>query len=150
MVRRMSWVALFSLLLVACGVQEESFSPAPIPTTTSSTEPTATETTGSSPTTAREPTTTTEPDPEITVVAIETTGGAVEVVQRFDVPLNELVRVVVTADVTDEIHVHGYDLHADISPGFAAVLEFVAHIPGVFEIELEESGALIAELKVAP
>ena len=77
-------------------------------------------------------------------------GGTVSRVERFDVPLDGAVRMVVTADITDEIHLHGYDLHADVAPGQEAVLEFEATIPGVFEIELEGAGVLIGELQVAP
>ena len=76
--------------------------------------------------------------------------GTVERVERFELPLDGPVRVVVIADVSDEIHLHGYDLHADVFPGAEAVIEFDATIAGVFEIELEESGVLIGELQVAP
>ncbi len=53
-----------------------------------------------------------------------------------------------TADVTDEVHVHGYDYYLDLTPGVAVELAFVADIPGIFEIELEGSGLLLFELVV--
>jgi len=84
------------------------------------------------------------------MIDIVLSGGAVERVERFEVPLDGAVRVSVTADVADEIHLHGYDLRADVTPDAAAVIEFAATIPGVFEIELEGSGLLIGELQVAP
>jgi hypothetical protein len=56
----------------------------------------------------------------------------------------------VTADVVDHVHLHGYDLFADVAPGQPAKLEFNAETPGRFELELEERHALIAELEVRP
>jgi hypothetical protein len=116
--------------------------------TTATTAPEATEPTETAATT--ESTTTTTAGPVVTVIDIVVMGGTVERVERFDVPLDGAVRVAVTADVSDEIHLHGYDLHADVTPDTGAVFEFDATIPGVFEIELEGSGVLIGELQVAP
>ena len=65
-------------------------------------------------------------------------------------PLHGAVPLTVSGDVSDEVHLHGYDLRADVAPGQDATIEFDATIPGVFEIELEGTGALIGELQVAP
>ena len=100
--------------------------------------------------TTTEAVTTTTAGPTVTVVEIRVEGGRVTRVERFDAPLDGAVRIVVTADVADEIHVHGYDLHADVTPDREAVVEFDATIPGIFEIELEAAGVLIGELQVAP
>jgi hypothetical protein len=86
----------------------------------------------------------------VTAIEIVLTGGTVERVERFEVPLNGAVRLIVVGDISDEVHLHGYDLHADIAPGLDATVEFDATIPGVFEIELEQAGILIGELQVAP
>ena len=59
------------------------------------------------------------------------------------------VRLEVTADRADEVHLHGYDRKVDISPGKPAVLEFTADVPGVFEVELEEAGLKLVELQVS-
>jgi hypothetical protein len=67
---------------------------------------------------------------------------------RVDVTLGETLRLVITADTDDELHVHGYDLRMPIAKGRASTLEFVADIPGVFEVELEEAGLEIIELRV--
>ena len=69
-------------------------------------------------------------------------GGRIEVVRDADVVLT------VTADVTDEVHVHGYDLFAVVTPDAPAVVDFVADIPGIFEVELEDAGTELAELEV--
>ena len=43
-----------------------------------------------------------------------------------------------------------YDIFVDLEPGSTGVIEFVADIPGIFELELESSGVLLADLEVAP
>ncbi|HEX9122941.1 MAG TPA: hypothetical protein VF984_06220 [Actinomycetota bacterium] len=77
-------------------------------------------------------------------------NGDVQGPGEFDVTQGQEVRIVVDADVTDEVHVHGYDLHDDVSPGEPAEIEFTANAPGVFEVELESQGKLLFELKVSP
>lgn len=56
----------------------------------------------------------------------------------------------VEADVTDEVHLHGYDIARDVAPGKPAVVDFVASLPGRFEVELESQGRQILELSVVP
>jgi heme/copper-type cytochrome/quinol oxidase subunit 2 len=62
----------------------------------------------------------------------------------------ETVRFRVRADVADEVHVHGYDLMKDIEPGKTVTFSFPADITGIFEIELENAGEQIAQLRVDP
>jgi heme/copper-type cytochrome/quinol oxidase subunit 2 len=68
--------------------------------------------------------------------------------RRVRVDLGQKVRVRVEADHAEEVHVHGYDLKADVAPGKPAVIDFTADVPGVFEVELEESGRNLFELQV--
>lgn len=82
---------------------------------------------------------------EIEVASGEVTGGG-----RLQAELGSSVQLVVEADVSDEVHLHGYDLSADVSPGQPATIEFVADIPGVFEVELEDAGIELAQLEVGP
>jgi len=56
----------------------------------------------------------------------------------------------VESDVSDEIHVHGYDLVAAVSSGGIGELQFNADIPGIFEVELEDAGLEILQLVVEP
>jgi heme/copper-type cytochrome/quinol oxidase subunit 2 len=82
-------------------------------------------------------------------VQITVTGTKVETAERrVKVPLDGKVRLEVTADRADEVHLHGYDRKVDIEPGTPAVLEFTADVPGVFEVELEEAGLKLVELQV--
>jgi heme/copper-type cytochrome/quinol oxidase subunit 2 len=82
-------------------------------------------------------------------VQIAVTGTKVQTAERrVKVPLDGEVRLEVTADRADEVHLHGYDRKVDIEPGKPAVLEFTADVPGVFEVELEEAGLKLVELQV--
>jgi hypothetical protein len=47
--------------------------------------------------------------------------------------------------------VHGYDIKKDLEPNTKTVtVTFKATIPGIFEIELEQSAEQLAELRVRP
>ena len=81
-----------------------------------------------------------------TVVGGRPEGG----IARDTVDRDSEVVVTVTSDVADEIHLHGYDVSADVAPGAPATLRFTADAPGRFEIELENTGVQIAELEVRP
>lgn len=155
MSRRPTLLLVLTLLVAACTEgadtsttsSETTTSQAQVTTSPQVTEITQT-TTATQATTTQATTTTT--GPAVTAVEITVVGGSVDRVERFDLVLDGAVRMVVTADVSDEIHLHGYDLHADVGPGREAVIEFDATIPGVFEVEMEDSGVLIGELQVAP
>lgn len=58
------------------------------------------------------------------------------------------VTIEVTSDTDGTIHVHGYDLREQVSAGETAAVDFTADIPGVFEIEMEETHLLLVELTV--
>jgi hypothetical protein len=75
----------------------------------------------------------------------EVVGG----MQTFDIDRDAMVEITVAADVSDEVHVHGYDELGDVAPDEPVTLSFVAAIPGIFEVELEGSGLELAELRVS-
>jgi len=75
-------------------------------------------------------------------------GDTVAGPERIDVALGESIVIVVTADVADEVHLHGYDLTAEVTPDTPARLEVLASIPGIFEIELEDANVPLTELEV--
>ena len=62
----------------------------------------------------------------------------------------ELVELRVYADVIDDVHVHGYDLTARVTPTSFARLRFRATITGRFEVELERRHVPIGRLIVVP
>jgi hypothetical protein len=90
------------------------------------------------------------PSPEAREIEIEVEDGRVKGPAKVAVDLGERVALVVEADVADEVHVHGYDLLAEVGPGERARIAFVADAPGVFEVELEEAGLLLTRLEVRP
>ena len=62
----------------------------------------------------------------------------------------EEVRFKVDSDVSDEVHVHGYDIMKDVKAGGSVSFDFPATIEGVFEAELEGRKEQILELTVNP
>jgi hypothetical protein len=98
-------------------------------------------------TTTGETTATTEAEAttvNIVVVNGQPKGGIV----RQTVSKGDRVVIVVKSDVADEIHLHGYDKHTDVTAGGTARLPFTADLPGRFEVELESRGVQIADLTV--
>ena len=113
--------------------------------TTTQAQP-ATGTTSPATGTETEPKPAEEPVPRIVVEGGEPRGG----VERLSVDSGERVRFVVSSDVADEVHVHGYDISRDVPAGGSVGFGFPASIEGVFEVELEGQGVQIAELRVSP
>jgi cytoskeletal protein RodZ len=125
-------------------------------TTSSETQPTTVQTTTQVTTTQETTTTTTvetttttpEDQPQRVNVRFangEVVGGLVEA----EIEQGAQVVLTVRADVTDEVHLHGYDLTAEVAPGQPGRITFRADDVGVFEAELEELGVPIAELTVS-
>ena len=105
-----------------------------------------------SPATTTAPTTTEEPpQPQRTRVGIAIRSGRVlGGIRRITVDRNALVELVVISDVSDHVHLHGYDIMRDVAPGAPARLPFRATTPGRFEVELEDRKLQIAEVTVEP
>jgi heme/copper-type cytochrome/quinol oxidase subunit 2 len=103
--------------------------------------PTDTAAPDATPTETPEPTPTPKPQPPLV------TRGEVTKL-RFE--QGEQVRFRVRSDVADHVHVHGYDLMKDVEPGKTITFSFPAEITGIFEIELEDRGEEIAQLRVDP
>jgi len=62
----------------------------------------------------------------------------------------EVVRFRVRSPREDEVHVHGYDITAEAPAGETVTMRFRAALEGIFEVELEQSGAALASLEVRP
>lgn len=99
-------------------------------------------------TTTEEAPTTTQEGPQRLVVRVDGSGQPVGGVQRFEVERDEQVVLVVRSRVADHMHLHGYDIIADVAPGQPGSLTFRADVRGRFELELEDRAILIAELEV--
>ena len=132
-----SVVVLVVLFLVLRPAEDNSIgigATTPSPTSPASGSPSATE----------------SPAPERTVIEVTYRDGSVQGPTSFTATQGDRVRIVVDADVSDEVHLHGYDLMADVTPDEPARIDFVANAAGVFEVELEGAGKLLFELAVAP
>jgi hypothetical protein len=56
----------------------------------------------------------------------------------------------ITSDRSDEVHLHGYDLRAQILPGETATLAFTAILTGRFGLEMHKAHIELAMLEVYP
>jgi FtsP/CotA-like multicopper oxidase with cupredoxin domain len=94
------------------------------------------------------------PEPEVTRIEIrggEVVGGPPEITVKN----GDVVRIVVSSDAPDDIHLHGYDVEKQAAPGQPARFRVNADIEGSFEIEshvAEDAGRnpLVARLNVEP
>ena len=128
--------------LVGCGDAQDptvSGSPTATPPGTPSAEATSTPSQPSSVTTD-----------EATGERIEITvsGGQVQGPGSVTVDVGTQVELLVTSDVADHIHVHGYDIFQDVAAGETASLSFTADLPGTWEVELEDSRTHLLEVQV--
>ena len=128
--------ALATAALAGCGSNDSS--------STSTTETTTTTTT-----TTSETTTTAAATPVEVTIVVEN-GAPKGGILRQTLSKGDHVVLVVTSDVADEIHLHGYDRSKDVPAGGTIRVPFTATLPGRFEVELEQRGVQIADLTVNP
>jgi len=90
------------------------------------------------------------------VTRISLTGGVLEgEPETIRAEKGDIVRIVVSSDIPDEIHLHGYDIEREAAPGKPGRFRVEADVEGAFEMEsheAEEAGEepLIARLYVGP
>jgi hypothetical protein len=77
-------------------------------------------------------------------------GEPVRGITDLSVNEGEQVRFKVDSDVSDEVHMHGYDIMKDVKAGGSVTFDFPATIEGIFEAELEGRKEQILELTVNP
>lgn len=70
---------------------------------------------------------------EVTVTIAD--GAVTPAPTRVEVTRGQTVKVTVTSDIADMVHVHGYDRSATLRPAEAGTVEFVADTAGLFEVE---------------
>ena len=98
------------------------------------------------------PTTETTPDKQVAADEQITVrnGKPVGGVKKLSYESGDRIRFVVTSDVADEVHVHGYDIARDVPAGGSVRFGFPAKLEGIFEVELEGRAEQVAELRVSP
>jgi len=143
-------VLVGAFALAGCG--DDSASDEGASTETVATMPVETETTPAETTPAETtPTETTPAAPKPTTIAIRVVGGVPQGgIARPKLKKGDRAVIVVRADAGEEIHMHGYDLEKQVTPGKPVRLPFTATIPGRFEVELHHPDTLLAVVTVSP
>lgn len=108
-----------------------------------------TPTTSGQPATVKKKKKSSPPKPRLPQIVIRN-GKPVGGVKELGFERGERVRFKVTSDVSDELHLHGYDISKEVAAGGSASFDFRADIEGIFELELEHRAEPIAELEVGP
>jgi heme/copper-type cytochrome/quinol oxidase subunit 2 len=86
---------------------------------------------------------------ERTVVNVAVKDGKVSPkTHRVKVAKGTQVRLMVTSDVDDEVHVHGYEIEKEVLAGQTVTIDFTADQTGVFEVESHESNLQLIQLEV--
>ena len=116
------------------------------PTTTTTTPTTVTDREPSVPPPTRPP----SPPPPAQVRITVRGGTPVGGVRRVTVGKGRRVVLIVTSDVADHVHLHGYDVMRDVAPGRPARLAFTATIVGTVEAELEDRRVPLARITTQP
>lgn len=93
--------------------------------------------------------TTSNTEGKVTTIVIKN-GKPVGGIAELTYNKGEQVRFKVDSDVSDEVHMHGYDIMKDVEAGGTVSFDFPASIEGVFEAELEDRKEQILELTVNP
>jgi FtsP/CotA-like multicopper oxidase with cupredoxin domain len=70
--------------------------------------------------------------------------------KRITVKQGQPVRLTVTADAPDEVHVHGANIERKIGPGKPGHYSFRPKVQGVFDIESHKTNTKVGKLVVEP
>lgn len=133
-------LVLAGVLLTGCG---DGGSTVTAPSASATSSPTAAPTT--SPTVAAVPSSDVDQTISLTYAKGEITGDT----GRVPVRLGSKVRIVVTSDVAEELHLHVYDVVKPVTPGIPTELLFTADVPGQIELELHDARKALVRLVIS-
>lgn len=140
-----SLLAAVFVLAVACGDAEL------VATTT--TEPGTISSLPATTTTIPAAITTITPEAETATTAesahVSIAGGVPSGSTVFSYDVGDTVDITVVSDVDDELHVHGYDLVYEMTADVPITLDFVADVPGIFEVEIHTGHAHVFDIEVS-
>jgi hypothetical protein len=92
-----------------------------------------------------------EPLTKPAVPVIRLRGGSpVGGVRHLTVTKGRRIRFDVVSDAPGEVHLHGYDVERELTPGRRARFDLPATLEGRFEVELHGTDAQVARLDVTP
>ena len=79
-------------------------------------------------------------------------GKAVGGEQTLKVKKGDHVRITVSVDAPQEVHLHGYDIEKTVQPGTPGVWDFTATFEGIFDMEshLNNPPDTLLKLEVEP
>jgi hypothetical protein len=63
-----------------------------------------------------------------------------------NVSVGQKVRIIVTSDVDNEVHVHGAEVEKELTAGQPGEIEAVESQPGIYEVELHHPALLLFQL----
>ena len=89
------------------------------------------------------------PAPAVVRVTVRD-GTPVGGVRRVTVGKGRHVTLIVTSNVADHVHLHGYNIMRDVAPGMPARISFRATIVGTVEAELEDRRVPLARITTQP
>ena len=89
------------------------------------------------------------PPPQVRHFTIRVTGVRTDTTQLTAYE-GDTITITVYADRSEEIHLHGYDLHFHPTPDKPATITFKADKTGTFEYEIEDSSTHLGNLEVKP
>lgn len=89
------------------------------------------------------------PAPAVVRVTVRD-GTPVGGVRRVTVGKGRRVTLIVTSNVADHVHLHGYNIMRDVAPGMPARISFRATIVGTVEAELEDRRVPLARITTQP
>jgi hypothetical protein len=91
-----------------------------------------------------------EPSMSATVIAISLKDGKVTPSgDRVALPKGTVLRLRITSDRQDELHVHGYDIGIAVKPGGTVTRDITLDKVGRFEIESHEPPLTVIQLVVS-
>ncbi|HEU4913533.1 MAG TPA: hypothetical protein VFV76_16710 [Actinomycetes bacterium] len=115
----------------------------------SATTPATPSTSGAASSPSGSPSPTEEERDQVVEVRVSVADGKVKpATRRVEVERDSQVRLLITSDVDDDVHVHGYDIEATLEAGRTTTVELVADQQGVFEVETHDGGLTLLQLQV--
>lgn len=88
--------------------------------------------------------------PAVRVIPASYRGGEVVVdSSRVQTRVGERIVLRISSDVAEQVHVHGYDVYADVPAGGSVDVPLTTTLPGSFEVELHEVGRPLLQLRTS-
>lgn len=88
-------------------------------------------------------------EPDVTVQIDLVDGKPTELPEPVvEVAEGQVFRLEVTSDKAYQVHIHGYDAGMNIGAGETGVLDLVCDQTGTWEVEVEETGRKLFDLRV--